>query len=129
MDAAHEAVLPKFKKFWDSRQWRDGKSASGLSLNLEPDTCPKLALLRYYRSTEEAAAGAESMRAAWKIDAEKAAEKAAAKWSQRLRKAIPESAAKQAVIFGTVALVALGGVGAAHRRLQHRGEAHSGQGR
>jgi hypothetical protein len=111
MDAAHEAVIPKFKKFWDSKQWGDSKVASSLKLNLTPDASPKLALLRYFRSKEEAAATAERLRATWKAEAERAAENAAtgaSRWSERLRGAGSESGTKQAVIFGAVALVALG---------------------
>jgi hypothetical protein len=129
MDAVHEAVVPKFKPFWESRHWKGSECISDLSLNIGPDASPGLALLRFYRNEEEAAAGAEKMLAALKTDATKAAEKAASKWTRRVRNGVPELGTKQAVIFATVALVTLGGVLAVRQWLRHRAEAHEGQGR
>jgi hypothetical protein len=131
LDAAREAMLPKFQEFWPSKEWGDAQAFSSTSINLTSDPAHKLPLIaqnalaeQTLRGTAPAAAEAATKtgaQGATKATAtvEKAAESATREERSWMRRNFRLSGRNQKLVFATVALVALGGfVAARHWRGQ-----------
>jgi hypothetical protein len=128
LDAAHEALLPKFQRFWRSKEWRDTQCLSSLSIDLTSDPAHKLTLL------PQNAFSAQAMSSMARQAAETAAkgagheaeivEKAAASAGREGRASARElrpPLSNQMLVFAAGALVALGAFIAARLWRRHHG--------
>jgi hypothetical protein len=129
LNAAHEVLLPKFRRFWRSKEWRDAQCLSSLSIDLTPDLAHKLLLLPQnafsahamsnlaQEAAETAAKGAAS--AAHEAEtAEKAAASAGREGRPSARELRPPIS-NQTLVFAAVALAALGAFIAARLWRRH----------
>jgi hypothetical protein len=121
LEAASKAVAGKLRQCEESRTWGEREALSDLKLELASNAGANMRLIGIHGSNAVARAHYEDLRRIWQAEGREETQRAAAaragegtvSWTQRLRRALPETGPKRALLFAAVGGVTLCGVLAA----------------